>query len=404
MHPFVVVGCTHTTASLEEVARARVTPALLQPIRDALGVAELVYLETCHRTEWYLAYEGEQCPGRLVMTLAHTLPALSGGTCRLPTVDRCLARRGADVARHLFRVAGALDSLMVGEAQVLGQVKEALRRAANTGLAGPLLRTLFEQSFRTAKRIRAETSLGRGAVSLVSLASRHLQELLADDGRGVAILGAGEMAARSARLVRKLSPTAEIEIFNRSPQRAASLARRIGARSQPLSSFPGGRSFSVVIAATAAPEPLVTPATAAALAPVSILDLGLPANVAPACRGLSGVTVIDQTALGAAAATNRKARLAALTRAEAIVEEQLEELAQELFEHRLSPVARSLVVAFAEASRRELAAAGLPAQQLDAAVERLSQRLVRVPLRGLRQVAWQHSPAVLDTFLNAVKR
>lgn len=404
MHRFVVLGCTHATTSPTEVASARVPRSLLRPIQDALGATELVYLETCHRTEWYLTYEGELCPGRLVMALARLLPTLTHGNAHLPPPESCLALRGRDAARHLFRVAAALDSLALGETQVLGQVKEAFRQATREGLAGPLLHTLFEQSFRVAKRIRTETSLSRGAVSLVSLATGHLRRILAADRRGVAILGAGEMAERSAELVRKLSSETEIVVFNRSPERANELARRVGGVGRPLTDFPGHGRFAVVIAATSAADPLITATTAAALAPVAILDLGLPANATPDCGQLPGVQLIDQVSLGATAQANHAARRADLERAEAMIEEQLEELSQEVVEHQLSPVARSLVAAFAEASRRELATTGLPEHELDAAVERLSQRLVRVPLRGLREVASHHSPAVLTTFLEAVKR
>lgn len=404
MQRFVVVGCTHTTASTAEIANARVPGALLSSIRTELAASELVYLETCHRTEWYLVYEGDLCPGRLAMALGRMLPMLTDGRAHLPPPERCLAVRGKDTARHLFRVAGALDSLMLGETQVLGQVKDAFRHAAQAGLAGPLLHTLFEQSFRVAKRIRTKTSLSRGAVSLVSLAAQRLRELLATDPRPVAILGAGEMAARSALLVRTLSPTTEIAIFNRSSERAAALALRCGGRAHALHEFPGHRSFAAVIAATSSPTPILSRATLAPLAPVAVLDLGLPANAAPDCHDLAGVEIIDQPTLGSVAEANRAARRTELERAEAMVEEQLAELADEMVEHRLSPVARSLVEAFAETSRRELAAVGLPTPQLDAAVERLSQRLVRLPLRGLREVAGQYSPAVLDTFLDAVKR
>ncbi len=404
MHRFVVLGCTHATTSPAEVASARVPRAFLRTIQESLGAQELVYLETCHRTEWYLTYEGELCPGRLVMALARLLPALTHGNACLPPPESCLALRGREAARHLFRVAAALDSLALGEAQVLGQVKEAFRQAVREGLAGPLLHTLFEQSFRVAKRIRTETSLARGSVSLVSLATGHLRKILATDCRGVAILGAGEMAERSAELVRKLSSETEIVIFNRSPKRADELARRVGGVSRPLADFPGQRRFAVVIAATSAADPLITATNAVELAPVAILDLGLPANATPDCGQIPGVQLIDQVSLGATARANHAARRADLERAEAMIEEQLAELSEEVVEHQLSPVARSLVAAFAEASRRELATTGLPEHELDAAVQRLSQRLVRVPLRGLREVASHHSPAVLTTFLQAVKR
>lgn len=411
MKHFVVLGCNHTTASAEEIGRARV-PAdqvgtVLHQVRERVGFQEVVYVATCHRTEWYLAYEGEMCPGRLTMAIAPALAALTGGASLFPPVEHCVALDGEKAARHLFRVTAALDSLMIGETQVLGQVKDAFRSASEGGLVGPLLTTLFTQAFRASKRVRTETSLSRRPVSLVSLAKHRIKARLEQDALPVAVLGAGEMAAKAVELVRELDAGRSVVIFNRGISRGAELAAKSGAAFLPFHAFADAEArYGVVIAATGAQRPVVTPAIAARLAPSMLLDLGLPANVAPECAAVPGIEVVDQKALRSEADANRSARAGDITKAEEIVEEQLQELAYETMEHELSPVARKLIDSFRAQARIELermAAGNGNGEHLEEAIERLSQRLVRIPMRGLREVAWHHSTDVLDTFLQAVE-
>jgi glutamyl-tRNA reductase len=414
MKRFVALGCNHAAATLEQVAQARIPAdrlaATLTQLKQALGAEELVYLATCHRTEWYLAYEGELCTGRLTMILAPQLAFLTGGAASLPPVERCLTLRGREAAEHLFRVACALDSLMLGETQVLGQVKAAYSTSRELGLAGPILGTLFTQAFRAAKRVRTETFLCHGPVSLVSLAERHLRARLADDHRPVAVLGAGEMAGQTLALFRKLDQAREVVVFNRDPERGTRLAQQYDASYRPLDDFASeAATFAAVGAATSAPSPLITGKLAEKLSPVLLLDLGLPANVAPECAAVPGVELVDQNVLAVEAARNQAARAAEVSHADALVEEQLAELAYELMEHQLSPVARRLLEAFRELTNLELQRACSQGAvngngNLEELVERLTRRLVRVPLRGLREVAWQYSPEVLDTFLQAVEQ
>ncbi len=412
MRRYVVFGCNQSGASVEEIGRAQVpadsTAEILPRLKTELGADELVYLATCHRTEFYLAYDGPHCPGRLLMTASAALSRLTGGSSSLPDPARCLAENDLDAAKHLFRVASALDSLMPGDNQILGQVKEAFRFASGLGLAGPRLSALFTQAFRAAKRVRTETALSRHPVSLLSLAERRLSRRMADTGGPVAVIGAGNMAALAAELVRKLDPGCDLVVFNRGRERGEALATRWGGTYRPVESLEGG-GFSAVIAATSAPTPLIGVALAARLAPTLILDLGTPPNVAPACAGVPGVELVDQAALRSEADANRLVRHGEIAQAEAIVEEQLRELAYEVMEVELSPVARHLVAAFREVARTELARIadgerGVPPDKLEEAVDRLSQRLVRVPLRGLREVAWRHSPVVLSIFLAAVEK
>jgi glutamyl-tRNA reductase len=414
MQRYAAIGCDHLCAGPEEIGRAQLPvdglSHLLPAIKRSLGADELVYLATCHRAEWYFVYEGEQCSGRMLMTLAKVLPELTSGAVGLPDLTHCRALGEQSAARHLFRVASALESMMVGDNQILGQVKEALRRASELGLAGPLMTTLFTQAFRAAKRVRTETTLTRGAVSLVSLAERYLRDRLVDNPGPVAIVGAGEIAAFAVKLVRALDERRAIVVFNRGRERGEALATQIGATYRPLEALGrNGDRFAAVIAGASAPEPIIGPDLAARLAPTLLLDLGMPPVVAADCGVVAGIERVDQRTLRGEAEVSRSARQAEIGKGEAIVEEQLRDLEYELMEVGLSPVARRLMAHFREAVRAELerVANGDVApreSEMEAAVERLSQRLVRMPLRGLREVAWHHSPEVLETFLAAVEQ
>ncbi len=414
MRRYVVIGCNQADAGPEEVGRAQI-PAeavaeVLPGLKADLGAQELVYLATCHRTEFYLAYDGPLCPGRLLLALASALPRRTGGKASLPALEKCLAEHEQNASRHLFRVAAALNSLMPGDNQILGQVKEAFRVASDVGAAGPHLSALFTQAFRAAKRVRTETGLSRHPVSLLSLAERRLGKRMAAAGGPVAVVGAGSMAALAVELVRKLDPARAIVVFNRGRERGEALAPRSGGAYRPLDALAAADDrFAAVITAASLPAPLIGPELAARLAPALLLDLGMPPNVAPGCGGVAGIEHVDQVALRLEAESNRTARHAEIAQAEAIVEEQLRELAYEVMEVELSPVARHLVAAFRELARSEMTRMvdgrqDVPPERLDEAVDRLSQRLVRVPLRGLREVAWQHSPDVLNTFLTAVEK
>jgi glutamyl-tRNA reductase len=414
MRRYFAVGCNHATAKPAEIGRAQAPSDLLDELlprlKERLAVEEMIYLATCHRTEWYLVYDGTHCPGQLLMTLSSALRDHTQGAVVLPGQEGCFALAGRDAASHLFRVICALDSLMVGDNQILGQVKEAFRRAGALGLVGPLTTALFTQAFRAAKRVRTETSLSRGAVSLVSLAERQIAARLGADPAPVAIVGAGKTAALAAGLVRSLDPGRRMVVFNRGQERGAELAARFGAEYRPLAALgANGDRFASVIVGASAPQPLIGLGLAAHLAPTLLLDLAMPPAVDPACDGLTGIERVDQRALDQVAEANRRARREEIGRAETIVEEQLHELAYEVMEVELSPVAHRLLADFREVLRDELervAGSGDPARSgdIDAAVERLCQRLVRVPLRGLREVAWQHTSEVLGTFLAAVER
>ena len=184
-----VVGSSYRTASLEELAAATLPadshPDRLRELARLSGFSELVYLGTCNRVEFYFRGESRIHTKELLFHLRHSLADLTGGACQLPDDDKLYVEFGRAAVRHLFRVISALDSMMVGEAQINGQVKDAHQRAHDSGLLGGILDQTFHEAFHLAKRIRSETELARRPVSLVTLVERTIHDHLAG------VVGAG---------------------------------------------------------------------------------------------------------------------------------------------------------------------------------------------------------------------
>ncbi|MGH2722098.1 MAG: glutamyl-tRNA reductase [Actinomycetota bacterium] len=190
------------------------------------GVGELTILCTCHRTEVYFTADGME--GDAVHVVAGLLPGLQ------PTDHHDLRfMEGSEAIEHLFRVASGLDSLVVGEPQVMGQVRRAYTAARREGAAGPVLSNIFGRALRIGRQVRAETGLGRLGYSIGSIAADHLTNRLGDlHGMTAAVVGAGEAAADAATSLRKAG--AEVHVTSRAPASTAKLARLIDATPHPL--------------------------------------------------------------------------------------------------------------------------------------------------------------------------
>jgi glutamyl-tRNA reductase len=179
-----------------------------------------------NRVEFYFRGESRIHTKELLFHLRHSLADLTGGACQLPDDDKLYAEFGRAAVRHLFRVTSALDSMMLGEAQITGQAKEAHQKAHDIGLLGGILDQTFHEAFHLAKRIRSETELTRRPVSLVTLVERTIHDHLAVSQAPVLILGAGEMAHQTLRLVRSADPARTIVVANRTLARAQALVTR----------------------------------------------------------------------------------------------------------------------------------------------------------------------------------
>ncbi len=345
----LLVGMSHRSAPLalrEQLAVADPVPALRKLVAGE-EIDEAVLIATCNRVEVVATTrQADAARLRIRSFLRRDLASRDLG----PELESVLYEHvDGDAMRHVLRVACSLDSMVLGEPQILGQAKEAWRQAAECGAAGPVLARLFQQAFATAKRVRTETRLAERPVSLarvaVDLAQRIFEELA--DKRAL-LVGAGEMVEAAALALRGAG-LAQVAVANRTPERAAELAARCFGTAHGLDELPRLLADAdLVLTSIAAPEPVLTPALLEAALrtrrgrPVFVIDLGVPRNADPAIDRIDNVYRYDVDDLGALAEENACARQQERARAEAIVEEQKQRFDGWLAALRAVPTIRHL--------------------------------------------------------------
>jgi glutamyl-tRNA reductase len=392
-----VLGINHQTAPVslrERVAfSADTVPAALDALKTIPQVQEVALLSTCNRTELYAVSNDD---GQALADWLATHPDDIGD------LHAYLYRhRDADAVRHLFRVATGLDSLVLGEPQILGQVKDAWATARNAGTLGSQLDRLFQHAFTTAKRARTDTRIGANPVSVASAAVRLAQESFARlEDSTVLMIGAGETIELAARhLVQARAK--RLLIANRTLAHAQELASRHGGFALPLSEIDKHLGEAdVVISATASREPILQrPHVAAALAtrkhrPMLLLDLAVPRDIAPDVAELKDVFLYTVDDLERAIEDNRRSRREAATEAEAIVELQVARFTETMVAStRTEPLKR--LRAHGEAAKadvlaraqQQLAAGQDPADVLNFLAHTLTNRLLHAPTIALREAA-----------------
>jgi glutamyl-tRNA reductase len=395
----VVVGLNQRTVPLELLERMTVSDARLpKALGDLLGrdnITEAVVLSTCMRTEVYAV--AERYHGA-VQDVRNFLAELS---FRAPEdfSDHLYTFHDEAAVAHLFRVASGLDSAVLGEGEVLGQVKTAWQQAMDEGSAGPMLSALFRHAIEVGKRARAETGIARGTTSMsqaaVEMAGRELQSL---DDRRILVLGAGDMGEGMVTALAG-SGAGEILVANRSGTKAAALARKVGGRSVALGALAGALvDVDVLLTSTGSPDVLVEaadlePVMAARHGrPLLIVDIAVPRDVDPAVGELDGVTLLDIDDLAAFAAAGVEGRRGEVVNVEAIIEAEVER-------HLVATTARQaapLVAALhgrAEAVRRtelDRVAGRLTTEQaaaVDAVTRAVINKLLHEPTVRLKEAA-----------------
>jgi glutamyl-tRNA reductase len=394
-----VLGINHQTAPVrlrERVAIAGdAVPAALASLRALDGVREVALLSTCNRTELYaLADDGDAALARWLGN--------AGCDAGDAPLDAYLYRHAdTDAVRHLFRVATGLDSLVLGEPQILGQVKDAWLSARAAGTLGGQLDRLFQHAFATAKRARTSTRIGANPVSVASAAVRLARESFAPLPESTALLvGAGETIELAARHLRE-GGIRRLLVANRTLAHAQELASRHGGVALPLEDLPRHlEEADVVLSATASRDPVVAACdVATALArrrhrPMLLLDLAVPRDVDPAVADLPDAFLYTVDDLERAVEDNRRGRREAATEAESIVDLQAARFMESMQAgQRLAPLRRvrahgERTRAAAVARARQLLAAGRdPAEVLDQLAHVLTNRLLHAPTAALREAA-----------------
>jgi glutamyl-tRNA reductase len=405
----VLLGTSHHVAPLEAREALAFTPTRAGEIAARLAAlgGEAVALATCNRVCLYLA---DADPERAVTRGLREL-GVDVDTSRWK--DWLFVKRDGDAARHLFRVAAGLDSLVPGEAQILGQVRAAYDRAADAGAVGPVLHRLFRDAIQTGRRARNETSIGENPSS-VSAAAAELATRVFDDlpSRRVLVIGAGKAGELVARNLVSRGVT-ELVVANRSADRATALTTQLGGRAISLADVPGVLADVDVVISSTGTDGYVLSADSVKAAlprrrgePIFFVDIAVPRDIDPAVNDLPGCYLYDIDDLGRVVEESMAARRGEARHAEAIVDEA--GAAYERWLHYLDAVpaiaelrSRAEQIRLAELARARAALSDLSPRER-VAVETLASgivnKLLHVPTVRLKEAAAStEGAAYLDT-------
>jgi glutamyl-tRNA reductase len=345
----LALGVSHHTAPVELRERVALTDAQAAELIATLvaqdAVSEAVVISTCNRTELHLVghdpVEAENAALTLLSRHAGIRPTeLSAAMYSL---------RNCDAARHLFSVTAGLDSMVLGEAEVQGQVRRAYESALAAGATGPLMNRVFRAALATGKRVRSETGLGAGRTSIPSVAVDLAREVIGElADRHVLVLGAGEMAELTAEALAEHGVRTLI-VANRRRDRAQTLARRFGGSVVGFDDFPAElERADIVLASTSSPHPIVGVEELEAVMsarngrPLLLVDIAVPRDVEASCATLDGVTLYDIDDLEAVLAGHREARESEAAHAHEIVEQEIQRFAQWLGSLEVVPTIQAL--------------------------------------------------------------
>jgi glutamyl-tRNA reductase len=325
------LGLNHTTAPLDLRGRFAFAPDQLAPVlrgfreRLQLAMPEAALVSTCNRTELYVAADLKATPG-LVQPAMDWL-AEQGGVSGSHLQGHTYVMEDRFAARHAFRVASGLDSMVLGEPQILGQMKEAVRQADEAGTLGSTLHQLFQRSFSVAKEVRTATEIGAHSISMAAASVRLAAQLFEDLNQiHILFVGAGEMIELVATHFAARSPKS-MSLANRTLERGEKLAGRFGAQALRLSDIPSRlHEFDAVISCTASSLPIIgLGAVERALKarrrrPMFMVDLAVPRDIEPEVAQLGDVYLYTVDDLSALVQTAGEKRKAAVQQAEAIID------------------------------------------------------------------------------------
>jgi glutamyl-tRNA reductase len=412
----VVCGISFQASPIEVRERVSIGAAALSDatrfVLDQPGVHECMVLSTCNRTELYMSTDTWVDATGVFVRLVQAVRDFD----MQPWAGQIYERRGDDAAAHLFRVVSSLDSLVLGEPQILGQAKSAFRDAEKLGGVGRELHRLVPRAFAAAKQVRSETGICEAAVS-VSYAAVQLARKIFEDlsGRSVLLLGAGKMGELAALHLREAGATS-ITVANRTLSRAEEVAARCGGSAVPFESRGEQiRWADVVICSTDAPEYTLDSAVVApalrqrAHRPLLLLDISVPRNVDPRISGLTNVYLFNVDDLESVVRANREARAGEAVRAKAILDRALEKFRHEESQSRMAPAIAAIrnqvrAVCMTELDRYAQKTGALAPDQreeLELMLHRIAQKIVHPAIMELKGT---DSPESAGDKLNLVEK
>jgi glutamyl-tRNA reductase len=409
----VLIGVNHKTAPIEVRERIAISredlPEVTRALAETPGVTECMIVSTCNRVELLAAVESADADLTGFLHRHFGLdPALLA-----PHIYREIDQ---DAVRHLFRVAASLDSMVVGEPQILGQVKEAFVVARASGTIAGQLEHLLQSAFAAAKKVRTETEIGSNSVSIASVAVDLARKIFGSlQGRTVFLVGAGKMSELAARHLVQQGAGA-ILVSNRTQERARRMAETFRGRVIPFEQlYEVASEADIVITSTGAPHPIFRREHGQAFLhrrrnrPMFFIDIAVPRDVDPAMNKLEGIFVYDIDDLQQVAAANMAERSLEASNAEALIEGEVERFRQRLRTVNVAPAIIALQrqaeeIRLAELRRVQARLGSLNADQV-AAVEALTRGLMNKflhpPMQALKQAAREDNAARLEALCDA---
>ena len=408
------LSLNHHTAPVDLRGRFAFTleqiPAALHGLRSGLSRAtpEAALLSTCNRTELYIATDPTQ--GRALVRPTLEWLATHGGVSADELLRHTHVMERQEAARHAFRVASGLDSMVLGEAQILGQMKQAVREADAAGALGTTLHQLFQRSFSVAKEVRTSTEIGAHSISMAAAAVRLAGQIFEDLSRiRILFVGAGEMIELAATHFAAKAPR-HISIANRTLERGEKLAAQFGAEVMRLADLPSRlHEFDAVVSCTASALPLIgLGAVERALKarrrrPIFMVDLAVPRDIEPEVAQLEDVYLYTVDDLSAVVQTAGEKRQAAVAQAEAIIESGVQNFVHWLDQRATVPLIRSLNAQAEQWRQHELARArkllargDSPEEALEALARGLTQKMLHGAMAELHNADPQQRAQMID--------
>lgn len=402
--PILLLGVSHRTAPVSVRERLALDDEGCQRVLSGLrqgGVREGVVVSTCNRTEIYAVGEEGLDGARVRHAVLSTLS--SDRACTRDEVEPYVyALEGLDAVRHLFRVASALDSLVIGEPQILGQVKDAYRVALDGGAVGAVLARFFEKAFKVAKDVRTNTDVGSGQVSVGSIAVDLARQVFGDLGKSTALLlGAGEMAEAVAKTL-AAAGARRVVVANRTLEKAIKVAETFGWASAPLTDLPELMvEADVVIASLGAPSFIVDRALVKTVLArrrhraVFLVDIAVPRVIEPEIAKLEGAYLYNIDDFNQIVQEHMRRRAADVSKAEALIGRELEGMERYLRALEVQPLIAALGQRASDLREREVARAlkelGDPSPEVRKVVEALGAslagKMLHDPICVLRETA-----------------
>jgi len=402
---YQLISLTHQDLNLRDLGRFVLSGeemdihARLESARGVFGINEICYLATCNRV-MFLLY-GSYTPDKeqLLLFFAHFLPGLTREDSELlRNTSRYFTGTGA--VKQLLSIATSLDSMVVGERQILSQLREAYASARNQGLCGDAIRLLVDQAVLASREVFTRTRIGEKPVSVASLAVLKLIRFSLRPEARILLVGAGQTNHIVAKIL-KGNGFRRVHIFNRSLPKAQSLASLFPeGQASTLEDLPRyTQGFDALIACTASPAPLLFPADVESLMvgeshPKMLIDLALPNNIDPKVSKLPGIRYIELESLRRTAAENMAARAAELNQAETIVQQHCEEFAIRFRQRRLELAFRHLPEeikaikekALTEVFRKDLERVDEPTRELiERMLSYMERKCVGVPMKTAKE-------------------